>query len=255
MIHKNKPWVKFGISPFGVWRNKADDPRGSDSRAGITSFDNLYADVIKWAQMGWIDYVVPQIYWSTKNEAANFIKLSNWWNKNMINRHLYIGHGIYKINASRNNWDNPLELTKQIEHSRKLTNVKGNAFYSHNHFMRDNNNLNNILKDSIYKFKALPPPMPWLNNNKPQAVSNVRHKRGIITWETPSENKTAEKELKYIILITDNKKQTDWFITSNNFYRIKSYNSTKKKGYHISVATIDIYNNISEKSKPVRVRF
>ncbi len=254
-IHQVKPWVKFGISPFGVWRNIADDPRGSDSRAGVTSYDHLYADVIKWAEMGWIDYVLPQIYWSTRDEAANFIKLADWWNQHVTNRHLYIGHGIYKINGTQKHWDNPEELKEQLQHTRKLANVKGSAFYSHNHFMRANNNLNSLLQDSIYKEPALVPPMPWLNNMPPQPVSNVRHKRGIITWEAPEMVNAIHKPLKYIVFIDNGDDEEEWFITSNRFYRPGNPASNRKSRYSISVASIDSFNQISERSEPLRVRF
>ena len=78
-IKETKPWVKFGISPFGVWRNKSDDPRGSDTRAGATNYDHLYADVIKWQEKGWIDYLLPQIYWQVGHPQADFKMLANWF--------------------------------------------------------------------------------------------------------------------------------------------------------------------------------
>jgi uncharacterized lipoprotein YddW (UPF0748 family) len=255
IIHQVKPWVKFGISPFGVWRNIADDPRGSDSRAGVTSYDNLYADVIKWAELGWIDYVVPQIYWSTQDEAANFIKMADWWNLNVTNRHLYIGHGIYKINGTQKHWDNPQELKEQLRHTRQLENVKGSAFYSHNHFMRENNNLNSTLQDSVYKMPALTPPMPWLNNMPPQPVSKVRRRSGALTWEMPLGISTTNKPLRYIVFIDNFEGQEEWYITTNRIYRPRPSASNKKRRYKVSVATIDLFNNISDRTEPIRVRF
>ena len=74
-----KPWVKFGISPFGVWRNLTDDPRGSDTKAGTTNYDQLYADVIKWQEKGWIDYLLPQLYWQIGHSSVDFEILANWW--------------------------------------------------------------------------------------------------------------------------------------------------------------------------------
>ncbi|GAO29810.1 predicted glycoside hydrolase [Geofilum rubicundum JCM 15548] len=205
--------------------------------------------------MGWIDYVVPQIYWSTKDEAANFIKLADWWNKQMTNRHLYIGHGIYKINGTQQHWDNPRELEEQLHYTRQLENVKGSAFYSHNHFMRENNNLNSMLQDSLYQSRALTPPMPWLNNMAPQAVKNVRHKRGIITWEAPEMVNTIHKPLKYIVFIDSGDGQEEWFITPNRFYRPSNPSSNKKSRYTISVASMDNFNQISERSEPLKIRF
>ena len=64
-IKSVNPRVKFGISPFGVWRNNNKDPRGSASKAGVTNYDDLYADILLWLEKGWIDYVAPQLYWET----------------------------------------------------------------------------------------------------------------------------------------------------------------------------------------------
>src|SRR5690606_26981902 len=70
-IKEAKPWVKFGVSPFGVWRNKADDPEGSDTEAGAPTYDVLYADTRKWVREGWIDYIAPQIYWAMSLKVAS----------------------------------------------------------------------------------------------------------------------------------------------------------------------------------------
>ncbi|MEM6767094.1 MAG: family 10 glycosylhydrolase, partial [Bacteroidota bacterium] len=96
-IKATKAHVKLGISPFGVWRNIADDPLGSDSRAGQTSYDDLYADIRAWLLKGWIDYVVPQIYFSIGYPPADYEKLADWWAQNQAGRHLYIGKATYKI--------------------------------------------------------------------------------------------------------------------------------------------------------------
>ena len=78
-IHQIKPWVKFGISPFGVWRNQDKDPQGSPTKAGQTNYDDLYADVLLWLRNGWIDYVAPQLYWEFTQPNAPFQPLLKWW--------------------------------------------------------------------------------------------------------------------------------------------------------------------------------
>ncbi len=78
-IKSQKPWVQFGISPFGVWRNQDKDPKGSPTRAGQTNYDDLYADVLLWMKNGWIDYLIPQLYWSMEHPLASHRKLADWW--------------------------------------------------------------------------------------------------------------------------------------------------------------------------------
>ena len=89
--------MKFGISPFGVWRNIADDPRGSETTAGTSNYDGLYANIIKWQEEGWIDYSLPQLYWHIGMAAADFEVLANWWKNHAYGRALYIGQAPYRI--------------------------------------------------------------------------------------------------------------------------------------------------------------
>ncbi|RYF46280.1 MAG: glycoside hydrolase, partial [Cytophagaceae bacterium] len=89
-IHKHKPNMKFGISPFGIWANKYQNPEGSETSGGSSYYEN-FADSRRWVKEGWIDYINPQIYWPIKSRAASFSKLLSWWSDNAYNRHLYIG--------------------------------------------------------------------------------------------------------------------------------------------------------------------
>ena len=93
-IHSIKPWVKFGVSPFGIYRNQKSDPRNGSRTNGLQNYDDLYADVLKWVNNGWIDYCVPQLYWEIGNRAADYITLIKWWNRFAGNRPLYIGEDI-----------------------------------------------------------------------------------------------------------------------------------------------------------------
>ena len=160
-IKKQKPWVQFGISPFGVWRNKSVDPKGSDTQAGQTNYDDLYADPIAWMQNSWIDYLVPQLYWSMDHPRASYSKLLRWWSENSTNTALYIGNGTYKINAdSDKKWSNPNEIPNQINITRTYKNVQGNAFFSAKSFLNKNLNVAQLLKNNQYKYPALPNVVP-----------------------------------------------------------------------------------------------
>ena len=86
VIEAQKPWVRLGISPFGIWRNKTSDPRGSDTN-GFQNYDGLYADVLLWTEKGWVDYMLPQLYWTLEKKVASSEKLAYWWNDNANGRH------------------------------------------------------------------------------------------------------------------------------------------------------------------------
>ncbi|HHU57693.1 MAG TPA: family 10 glycosylhydrolase [Bacteroidales bacterium] len=255
LIKELRPDVRFGVSPFGVWRNRSDDPRGSDSRAGITSYDHLYADVIKWAREGWIDYVAPQIYWSTRDEAANYIKLADWWNKNVEGAQLYIGHAIYKINGTQRHWDRPTELADQLRYARRLDKVSGSIFYSHNHFLRDNHQLAQLLSDTLYRNPALVPPLERsrdVNIPSPSAVSNLQHKRGVLTWELPAEEE--QENLRFLLFFSDRDNREERVVTQSTFYRLPPTLGRKRR-YTVQVVAVDAHNNMSPRSETLRLRF
>lgn len=157
-IKSTKPWVQFGISPFGVWKNNSTDPNGSDTQAGQTTYDDLYADPLLWMEKGWIDYLVPQVYWSMDLPVASHRKIVDWWDKNNRNTNLYIGNGAYKI---RNNvdaaWNRKKELPDQIKWGRNKQNVQGNVFFSAKSLMDNNPDVVAYLKKKCYKNPALPP--------------------------------------------------------------------------------------------------
>ena len=128
-IKERKPWVRFGVSPFGIWRNKRTDPRGSES-TGLQNYDDLYADVLLWAKNGWIDYLAPQLYWSLDTKAAPSRKLVKWWNDNAGEVDIYVGQDVKRTMDSADPGNNDKnELDTKVKLSRKLPNIGGNIWW------------------------------------------------------------------------------------------------------------------------------
>ena len=169
-IKAEKAWVKFGISPFGVWRNFSKDPRGSMTRGGQTNYDDLFADVRLWLEKGWIDYILPQLYWERGHRAADFITLLKWWSENSFGRHLYIGHGLYQVGVSEKAcWRTFNEIQSQVDLVRNTTGADGSAFYSANAFLKNRCNINHYMQEEVYPHKALLPVMKWIDSLPPSA--------------------------------------------------------------------------------------
>ncbi|KAA6451935.1 family 10 glycosylhydrolase [Bacillus swezeyi] len=163
-IKKEKPHVKFGISPFGVWRNKADDPTGSNTTAGMTNYDDLYADTREWIQQGYLDYIAPQIYWSIGFAPAAYDILVDWWKNETDGRpvHLYIGQAAYKINQNADPaWSDPEEYPRQMALNRS-TSVMGSIHFSLKDVNRNPLGIKDRLINDLYHNPALIPEMPWL---------------------------------------------------------------------------------------------
>jgi len=138
-IHAAKPQVRFGISPFGVWRNKSADKTGSDTKAGVSAYDDMYADVRTWIREEWIDYVVPQIYWSLSFSAARYDVLTDWWANEVkgTNVDLYIGHAPYKLGTSEAGWQTAQEIVNQLKYNESVPEVKGDVFFSAKDLLRN----------------------------------------------------------------------------------------------------------------------
>jgi uncharacterized lipoprotein YddW (UPF0748 family) len=138
-IKKENKKCQFGISPFGVWRNIDKDPvNGSNTRAGQTNYDDLYADILLWLKSNWIDYVAPQIYWEFEQKNAPYQAVLDWWSTHSYGKNCYIGLGIYKANSNAF-WKDKTQLPRQIESLRKTPNIQGMIFFSSKSF---NNNPN-----------------------------------------------------------------------------------------------------------------
>ncbi|WP_410768238.1 family 10 glycosylhydrolase [Fontibacillus sp. BL9] len=131
-VHQEKPAVSYGISPYGVWRNKASDVTGSDTKASVTAYDSTYADVLTWIRSGWIDYVTPQIYWSMTRKEVQYDIIADWWAGKVrgTNVKLYIGHAPYKLGSPEIGWGSAQEIINQLEYNRQIPEISGSIFFS-----------------------------------------------------------------------------------------------------------------------------
>ncbi len=216
MIHETilqtNPMVKFGISPFGVWRNKSRDIMGSDTRAGQTNYDDLYADILLWLQKGWIDYVAPQLYWEIGNPLCDYETLLNWWAENSYGRHVYIGHAVYRAAVRPTSaWRNRNELPDEIKMLRENKHVQGSIYFSSKSFTYNPNGWRDSLRNNYYKHPALIPPMFWIDSVPPQKPVITSFKEitkgpgGYFLMEGNSLNAGETETVKnYVLYVSDN---------------------------------------------------
>ena len=147
---------QFGISPFGVWRNIANDPDGSITTAGQTNYDDLYADILLWLRKGWVDYITPQLYWEFGHKAAPFEELVQWWGRHTYGKNCYIGLGIYRA-GSNAAWSNKNQLPMQINAIRNIPTLNGMVFYSSKVFEKNPNGWNDSLRLNYFSQPAATP--------------------------------------------------------------------------------------------------
>jgi len=199
-IKNIKPYVKLGISPFGVWRNKSKDPEGSETRGGQTDFDDLYADVMLWMQKGWIDYLMPQLYWEHASHAAPFGVLLPWWYGHCYRRHVYYGLGVYRMaDAKTGPWTSANELLWQIRDIRGQCPNSGYSFYNASSLDKIRQPVKDSLRRNYCKYPALIPPMTWLDSIAPAApvLKATAAASGVtLTWQEANPQK---EPLRYVI--------------------------------------------------------
>ena len=193
-IKSIKPWVEFGISPFGVWRNSSVDSRGSATQAGVQNYDDLYADILKWLKEGTIDYVAPQLYWEIGKKVADYAVLAQWWSDNSFGKNLYTGLYASQLGSNDANpaWRKGNELTRQIRLNQQFQQIDGEIFFSASTFLKNKQGLNDSLQNDLYKYPALNPINRNIQGDTPAQPQNIRilrdGKQAFLVWDEVSED-------------------------------------------------------------------
>ncbi len=180
-IKAEKRWVKFGISPFGIWRPHFPDT----TDAKLDAYDQLYADSRRWLQEGWCDYFSPQLYWPIDPPAQSFSALYRWWaQQNPNGRHVWPGIATERIGAQRS----AAEIAREIEVTRAPgANAAGQLYWDMKSLMRDLGGIDAKLRDGVYREPALIPACPWLGREAPLAPRLTRDVTGVV-WQSAGEN-------------------------------------------------------------------
>ncbi|TNY36315.1 hypothetical protein EIO00_13410 [Thermomonospora catenispora] len=171
-IHEAKPHVQFGISPFGVWRNRTSDPNGSATRA-LQSYDDIYADTRKWVKEGWVDYIAPQLYWEIGNPAADYRTLARWWADQVegTDVQLTIGQASYR-GGGPGAWRDPAELSRHLSVNAGLPRIRGDVYFSAKDLLGDKGGQTSRLRKDHYRTAAIPPAVE--GGKAPRPAGSVR---------------------------------------------------------------------------------
>lgn len=178
-IHAAKPWVRFGISPFGIWR-----PGYPESVRGLDQYAKLYADARKWLREGWVDYFTPQLYWAVNRPEQSYPVLLKWWaEQNVKGRHLWPGNYTGKVAFANSSAWRTDEVLQQIRLTRAQPGATGNVHFSMTVFQQDPDSLDTRLVREAYQGPALVPASSWLDRRIPaRPVARVRVDSAAGTW-------------------------------------------------------------------------
>lgn len=261
-IHKHKPHIKFGLSPFGIWANVYQDPEGSDTHGG-SSFYEQFADSRKWIKNGWVDYINPQLYWPIDDRFAPFNKLLDWWSDNTYNRHLYIGMAAYRVNEHRpGKFKDPGTLPDEIKYLRENPRVQGSVYFSAKSLLNNPLGFTDSLSETYYRYPALPPPMLWLDSIPPNPPLNFMatpvENSVVLRWTRPQEAKDKEPVYGYVIYRFDGDERVN-LEDPKHILHIQYSNETvysddavkKDKTYLYVVTALDRLKNESDPSPTI----
>ncbi|MFH1212697.1 MAG: family 10 glycosylhydrolase, partial [Candidatus Neomarinimicrobiota bacterium] len=193
MIHSTKPWVKFGISPFGIWKNGV--PEGV---IGTSSYSAIYCDPIAWLNAGTVDYIAPQCYWKIGGNQ-DYSKLAPWWagQASNFNRHLYVGQ-IFGTSYTNT------ELPDQIEINRQTDGIQGNIIFRAAFLNSNSLGFADSLRTNIFKYPAITPSMAWRDQIAPECPANLQYTKisdrttGLI-WGTPTQASDGDTARRYVV--------------------------------------------------------
>jgi uncharacterized lipoprotein YddW (UPF0748 family) len=254
-----KPWVKFGVSPTGIYRNSTNPDIGTNT-SGLEHYTVLFADSKKWLQQGWVDYIAPQVYWYIGQPGANYGVIVPWWNNNANGRHIYVGMAGYKVNdpAQGANWANPSQIPNEVRMNRSYPNVYGQIIYNTSS-LRSTTKLG--FRDSLrlffYQKPALLPTMPWRDNVAPlppTAVHAVRYADDsvVINWtRPPAASNELDKAKRFVVYrstdpaVNIEDANNILTITVNDTTAFNDQSVAPNTTYYYKVTAIDRFHNES----------
>lgn len=203
-IHQTKPWVKFGVSPFGIYRNQKSDPNGSKTN-GLQNYDQLYADVLLWDANGWMDYCVPQLYWEIGNKAADYDELIHWWNRHLTRTPLYIGEDVERTvkypdltNKSQH------QLAAKMALHAELPRIQGTVLWYAKAAVDNVGNYGTLLRNNYWRMPALQPLMPHIDKKAPKAPRKLKAVRmddgeHVLFWMPPKGKGWQDQAASYVV--------------------------------------------------------
>ena len=258
-IKSVKPWVQFGVSPFGVWRNNKDDQRGSSTTAGQTNYDNLYADVLYWMKNGWLDYVLPQAYWHMGHDKVDYKTVVEWWADNSFGTNLYIGHALYRLGSKDEdpvwNTKNPSQIESQLDFNRSISHIKGSVFFSAKSFLENPLKINQSLEENYFHHPVLQPIANKKGKFTPQPVRNVKlnklkNKQYELKWEAMPDH-IAHQAVKFLVYLFDenethNINKNSNLISLTGETRLLIPRKKIQSGQSILIVAVSKNNNLSQ---------
>ncbi|MFY7901205.1 MAG: family 10 glycosylhydrolase [Chitinophagaceae bacterium] len=260
-VRSIKPWVKFGISPTGIWMSQANDANGSNTSAGARQHHrDLYANSRLWIQQGWIDYLIPQIYWFIGQTGSDYSILAPWWNNNAFGKHIYSGMAGYKVGDGAQNAafaTDRTQIPNQVRLNRSYTNILGSVIYGTTSLRLNPLNFRDSLRLNLWNKPALLPNMSWKNTLTPAAVTNLQANYSgsnfvTVSWNAATSSNEFQKPRQFAIYRSEssnvNTNDASNLIAVTNADGVNSYVDNaleSNKTYYYTVTALNRFHDES----------
>ena len=264
-IVRTKPWVRFGISPFGIYRNKKDTPdaSGSDTR-GLQNYADLYADVLLWTEKAWVDYLIPQVYWEIGHSAADYAALIPWWAMKKNGGHLYIGQDVVRtMQAADSRTEGANQLPSKMSQLRSFPAIDGNCWWPAYRVTDNFMGMADSLKNNYQTYPALVPAYLHMHAKQPKEVKSLKAEwtpQGyLLHWKQNGDGSDPETARNFVIYRFQKKEKVNLndpskivCVTGEMFYLLP-YEKGKTQ-YKYVVTSVDRFHNESKKGKSKKIK-
>lgn len=269
MLHDSiravKPWVKFGVSPFGIYHNsKPGDNLPGSATGGLQNYDDLYADVLYWINKGWVDYTVPQLYWEIGHRTADYTTLINWWSRFAGGRPLIIGQDVERtVRAADPKHPGRNQMDEKFRLQRSLRGIQGSCLWYSAAVVRNEGNYATALQQQYHRTPALQPLFPFIDDkapNKPRKLKTMWMPDGFyLFWTPPKAKKEMDVARNYVVYRFRRGERVDLYdanhivaITPNTFYQLP-YRGGDERYVYVVTALDRLQNESKAAKKKIRL--
>ena len=267
MIHETvrsiKPWVKFGVSPFGIYRNEKSDPLGSKTN-GLQNYDDLYADVLLWAREGWIDYNIPQIYWQIGHPAADYAELVDWWAKHTEGRPLFIGQSVMNtVQYADPARPEQHQMAAKMRLQRAYQSIGGSCQWPASAVVENAGHYADLLRTEYHRYPALVPTFDFIDHEAPGKVKHLKplwmEDGYVLFWTAPKYRTEMNRAVNYAVYRFEKGEKVDLndashlvCVTPHTFYKLP-YRDGRTKCVYVVTALDRLHNESKSVKKKVKL--
>lgn len=264
-IRSVKPWVKFGVSPFGIYHNQKTSAKVPGSKTGgLQNYDDLYADVLHWVENGWVDYNIPQLYWEIGHPLADYAELAKWWSNYAGNRPLYIGQDVERtVKTPDVRQPSQHQMHAKMRIQRSLDNVAGSCQWYAAAVTGNIGNYATALETYYHRYPALQPQMPFIDDKAPRKVARLKDfwtaDGYILFWEAPKAKDEMDRAVQYVVYRFAKGEKVDIgnpshivAVTRQTYYKLP-YDTGKEKYTYVVTALDRLQNESKIRSRKVKL--